>query len=129
MFCFEISILWTNRLSPFHVWWWKTRYALQKIGKSTKLERWKKTNSWIFAISLILVSLKCHITWIHSTTTINNFRCLCPVIYWEMYKKCYLECHLRTFILPPNLTQYCSGWANPDDIIIALNHRQMIKDL
>ena len=28
------------------------------------------------------------ITWIHSTATINNFQCLCPVIFWEMsYKK------------------------------------------
>ena len=29
---------------------------------------------------------------------------------------CYLECHLRTFILPPNLICYCCGWANPGDM-------------
>ncbi len=30
----------------------------------------------------------------------------------------YLEYHQRTFILPPNLTRYYRGWANPGDKLI-----------
>ncbi len=41
----------------------------------------------------------------------NNFRV--QVIAYI----CYLECHLRTFILPPNLTRDCCGWANPGDML------------
>ncbi len=75
------------------------------------------------------------ITWIHSTLTTHlcpttnifpittyigwnrfrlrprivlgcNFGCLCPIFLGKRY-------HLRTFILPPNLTRYCLGWPNP----------------
>ena len=34
---------------------------------------------------------------------------------YVQYGKCYLECHLRTFVLPPNLTRYCHSWVNPVD--------------